>query len=638
MAVVFAAELDRLLGRLRQRHAGTTALTRHTFVGHLEVFGTPPKTLGRNFLQLPDGIRRGRMRRPRRGVDCLASAGHARPRQMPGRVAPDQLALVPRHTKQFSRDPVRIGHRLGPEITDARMDVQAPVGLHDDQAVESGGASHKRAHRNADTADLRAMSGSILAIVPLEKIRPTVERLLDEGAGRVGPLPSCVGLPELRPAFGGVQPSNLHLIDVEPARRFGEQRLHHGDALHAARLRLCAAGRSVGQHGDAAETHGCRLVQQRDDATRLRGITARLIRPVLADGEHVEREDLPFLREAGLETAVQAGARAADRLLLLAVDSHHDRRVGLLGEKRRDDRGDRASALAAESPTRVGANEHDVGRFHVQPARNRCDGLNRALGRAEQVQLAVLPVGHRGTRLERLVAGVRRHEGLVQHQRRVLESSFDVTEGPLVGNLARREAPLPGRREVLLGPLDLLELGARRGRPGLGRRAHPDVPFPRVGPIRSERIEGIDVERQRLPVDVDPLDGFRGGQLVHRGNGKHRLTLIHRFGRERSLALQVGFDCLTQVGDDVGRAWDLFGGQDCLDARHGERRAGVEAPDARVRHRAEQEPGEQHPFGVIILGELRLASHLGDEVGCRVVAPDQFAFNHSEASCARSVE
>ena len=46
--------------------------------------------------------------------------------------------------------------------------------------------------------------------------------------------------------------------------------------------------------------------------------------------------------------------------------------------------------------------------------------------------------------------------------------------------------------------------------------------------------------------------------------------------------------------------------------------------DARVRHRAEQQLAEQHAVGAIVLGVLRLARHLRDQIGRRVVLADQF--------------
>ena len=56
--------------------------------------------------------------------------------------------------------------------------------------------------------------------------------------------------------------------------------------------------------------------------------------------------------------------------------------------------------------------------IHVQPARDGRNGLRSALRGAMNVDLAVLPVGHRGAGFERLMAGVGRDEGFVQNQSR----------------------------------------------------------------------------------------------------------------------------------------------------------------------------------------------------------------------------
>ena len=238
-----------------------------------------------------------------------------------------------------------------------------------------------------------------------------------------------------------------------------------------------------------------------------------LVRTVLADDEHVERDDAALLREAHLHAAVNARARAADVMLVVAADPHQHRRVGLLREQRRDDRGDRAGRLAAESTARVVADEHDVGRLEMQPARDRRDGLNRALRRAVQVQLAVLPVRHRGARLERLVAGVRRDERFVEHERRFLEAGLDVAVRPLVGRLAHRQRPWRIPRSPRSVHFIFGDVRRRRRLARFGVGAHPGVALrARVRPPWTQRVDRIDVERQRLPVDLDLLDRFERGQ------------------------------------------------------------------------------------------------------------------------------
>src|SRR5919106_3480569 len=90
------------------------------------------------------------------------------------------------------------------------------------------------------------------------------------------------------------------------------------------------------------------------------------------------------------------------------------------------------------------------------------------------VQLAVLPVRERGSRLHRLMAGVREHECLVDNQSGFLEPSFDVAVFPLIGVLAERKTFITGSGKILFGPLELLD--SRSGRGGCpGRGAYPDV-------------------------------------------------------------------------------------------------------------------------------------------------------------------
>ena len=46
--------------------------------------------------------------------------------------------------------------------------------------------------------------------------------------------------------------------------------------------------------------------------------------------------------------------------------------------------------------------------------------------------------------------------------------------------------------------------------------------------------------------------------------------------------------------------------------------------DARVRHRAQEELAEQHALGAIVLGVLRPAGDLREEIRRRVIASDKF--------------
>ena len=253
------------------------------------------------------------------------------------------------------------------------------------------------------------------------------------------------------------------------------------------------------------------------------------------------------------------------------------------------------------------------------------------------VEFAVLPVGHRRARLERLVARVGCDERLVEHERRVLEAGVEIAVRPLVGRLAHGQAPLLVFGEVGVGPLQLLD---RRRRDRLPRhrwlRLAPDVAFEaRVRAARTQGHQRIDGERKRFPIDLDLFDRFHSGGLVDSRDGEDRLALIDRLVAERLLALRVGGNALTEIGDDVGRRRQIVGGEDALDARHRQRLAGIEVPDAAVRERTQEQLAEEHAVGAVVFGVLRLAGDLGDEIGRRIVLADKFVRHITRSSCAR---
>ena len=122
---------------------------------------------------------------------------------------------------------------------------------------------------------------------------------------------------------------------------------------------------------------------------------------------------------------------------------------------------------------------------------------------------------------------------------------------------------------------------------------------------------------------VDPLDRFGRGQLVDRGDGENRLALIERLVGERALG--------------AAKVRQIVGPENRLHAGHRQRGARVDADHARVRHRAEQQLGEQHPVGAIVLGVLRAAGDLRDQIGRRVVLADELLVRHGlpPTWCAR---
>ena len=86
VAVVLAAELDRLLRRLRQRHAAAGA--RDALVRDGVLLGRAAVHLRGDLLQLLDRVGGRRVRRARVRVRRLAAARHAAPRQVLARCGP----------------------------------------------------------------------------------------------------------------------------------------------------------------------------------------------------------------------------------------------------------------------------------------------------------------------------------------------------------------------------------------------------------------------------------------------------------------------------------------------------------------------------------------------------------------------
>ena len=137
MAVVDASELDRALGRARERHAGAAALARHALVGHDVVFGPAAEILRGDLLQLRDRIARRGMRSARHRMRRLAAARDAAPRQVLGRVTPRDVDLFPRHAHHFRRHTLAIRPRFGAKIADASLDGHPAVRLDDKESVEA---------------------------------------------------------------------------------------------------------------------------------------------------------------------------------------------------------------------------------------------------------------------------------------------------------------------------------------------------------------------------------------------------------------------------------------------------------------------------------------------------------------------
>src|SRR5205085_170982 len=110
-----------------------------------------------------------------------------------------------------------------------------------------------------------------------------------------------------------------------------------------------------------------------------------------------------------------------------------------------------------------------------------------------KIKLAVLPVGHRRPRLERLVARRLCMERLVENQSRLLKAGVKIAVLPVIAGLAYRQLAFGSTSEVLRGPLDLLQRTPDKG-----------VAFAAgIRSVRSQALERIDDERQRLQIERD---------------------------------------------------------------------------------------------------------------------------------------
>ena len=537
---------------------------------------------------------------------------------MLSRAAPVDDDLVPGHGQHVGRNARQIDTGMRAEVADARLHVEPPVGLNRHQAVEADRTCAVRAHRHTDAANLRplTLAGACLALVPLEEVGAAIERLLDERARDVRAAPVGARRSIRRLALWRIDAANRDLIESELLGRLGDDRLHDAVGLHRPGRPLLLPGRCVGDHGDAPPAHRDRLPDERCGVAGRPMVAHRAVRTVVFDDEEVERGDASVLPESDPRAPHHAGSCAADVVLFLAADAHHHRRIRLPGQQRWNRHRHRPGPFAAEAAADVFADDHDVPGIHADPRGERIDCPNEALGRAVQVQLAVLPIGHRRAAFHRLVCGGLHDKRLVDDRGRFGEARVEVTVDPLVGRLAHRQRAVRGGSEILRGPLHGVEPGARRRRARLGgRRRKPHVPFnPTVRAAGPEALDRIDHEGQGLEVEPNPLDRVRRGQLIDGRDRQDRLALVQGLVGQRALGT-------AQIGQVVG-------GENRLHARHGQRRAGVYSLYAGVREGAQQQLCEQHPVDAVVFGVFRPSGDLGDEVGRRVVPTGQCVIGH----------
>ena len=432
----------------------------------------------------------------------------------------------------------------------------------------------------------------------------------------------------------------------------------------------CEMRGGVGGHRQAAEARVRRLIEQRREIGGLCVVPLCAVRAGVFDDEGIDCCHAAVLLESHLRPGLEAGTRAADVGLLFAGDPHHHRAaIELLREQGRDRHRLRARDLAAEPAARVLADDDDVARRDANPARDRRHGARHALRGAVQVKFAVLPVGHRRPRFERLVRGRLLIGRVFDDDGRLGEALLDIApDGRDPGFRIGGEVAGHGARVLLRGPLNRLDLAADK-----------HVAFrPAVRAARTQAIERIDGEVERREDDLNLFDRGRGQFLAVGGNGQDwfalayaplpararpesaavlpepvalearprrsvasRVRRSHR-GRPaephpRALAGRAGapalirhrrprrWAALRRPGRTRGwgRRRQIVGRQHGMHTRHGEGAAGIDADDARVRSRAEHQLREQHPVGAKVLGVAGAAGDFGQQVLCRVVLANQ---------------
>src|SRR5271165_1234725 len=154
MAIVDATQLNGILRGLRQTHAGASTLTEYALVGDIVSLWLSAEFLRRDFLELLLGVHRGRVRRACHRVGCLAAAGNAGERKVLRRVAPCNVALLPRNSQNFGACTVNVAHRFRPQVADSRLEGYSSIGLDDQNPIEADRATDKTTERNADAAHL----------------------------------------------------------------------------------------------------------------------------------------------------------------------------------------------------------------------------------------------------------------------------------------------------------------------------------------------------------------------------------------------------------------------------------------------------------------------------------------------------
>jgi hypothetical protein len=145
------------------------------------------------------------------------------------------VVWLPRHTQDLCADAMNVDHRFGAEVTNSRLEAEVPVGLDQQQAVESNRAADVTAQGHAHATHFGpAPLGLGDAFFIVKRIGAAVEGFLDECAGRVGAL-ATNGRADRRLSFRRIDIADRNLIEFQLARRFRYNLLQDRTSLHTTR-------------------------------------------------------------------------------------------------------------------------------------------------------------------------------------------------------------------------------------------------------------------------------------------------------------------------------------------------------------------------------------------------------------------
>jgi hypothetical protein len=248
--------------------------------------------------------------------------------------------------------------------------------------------------------------------------------------------------------------------------------------------------------------------------------------------------------------------------------------------------------LAAEAASVRRGDDADPRRRHLKDLRERAVDVVRRLRRRPEGELSVgAEVRQRGVLFEGDVRAALVEKEVLVDAVGVREPSVDVAE------LHRDELVEVARVAVVVDA----RLGSRDG------------VFDRAD------------RRQRLVVDFDRIERVERRVFVDRGDGGDGVSHVtNAVERERVLVLRHRKDPERDREVPTGRGGD--------DSGHPERLRHVDAGDPGVSHGRAEEPAVQHPGKEEIVGELRLAGHLGRRVDLRERAPDDPSLHRTTGS------